>query len=99
MFKLTITDGINLSLFVGTAWALLPCSISFGESLQVRAEEVREFEILISGKSAGISKIRITETEVGVTTVCTDAEVELNYLVYTYHYEFHGREEWNGNRL
>jgi hypothetical protein len=77
-------------------WLCLPAS---GQSPQVRAEEVREYEVLVKGKPAGNVHTRITDTDDGVTTVVTDAAVALNYIVYTYRYEFHGREVWQGDRL
>jgi hypothetical protein len=82
-----------------TIFAILLCPIACGQSPQAAAEEVREFEILVSGKPAGSSTLRIAETQNGLTTVRTDAVVNLSYVVYTYRYEFHGQEVWQANRL
>jgi hypothetical protein len=71
-------------------WAQLP---------RVVAREVREYEILVKGKSAGSVATSITDTNDGRTTVITDACVTLDYIVYTYRYEYHGSEVWRGNRL
>jgi hypothetical protein len=85
--------------FLCPAIGLSLCALAHGQSPQVRAEETREFEILVKGKPAGNMTAKITDTDDGRTTVLTDAAVTLNYVVYTYRYEFHGREVWQGNRL
>jgi hypothetical protein len=72
---------------------------AFGQSSHVLAEEVREYEILVKEAPAGHRTTRITDTDNGLTNVSTDANVDLSYVVYTYHYEFHGQEVWQGNRL
>lgn len=43
--------------------------------------------------------VRITELDDGTTRVATHVSVKVNYLVYTYRYEFTGQETWRGNRL
>jgi Family of unknown function (DUF6134) len=86
-------------------WLLCPmiglslCALAYGQPPQVRAEETREFEILVKGKPAGHMTAKITDTDDGRTTVSTDAAVTLDYVVYKYRYEFHGREVWQGNQL
>ena len=91
--------------FIGAGWLLCPlvglwlCPIARGQSPPVRAEEVREYEILVKGKPAGSATTRITDTNDGLTAVSTDAAVAIDFVVYTYRYEFHGREVWRGNRL
>lgn len=70
-----------------------------GESPLKVAEEIREFEILVKGKPAGTSALRITDRDDGTTQVATEVHVKLNYLVYVYRYEFRGQETWRGNRL
>ncbi len=66
---------------------------------RVVAEEVREFEILVKGQNSGKCQIKITDTDDGTTLVTTDATVSLDYVVYTYRYEFHGKEDWHEDRL
>ncbi|MGH7193039.1 MAG: DUF6134 family protein [Candidatus Saccharimonadales bacterium] len=63
------------------------------------AEEIREFEVLVKGKPAGTSELRITDRGDGTTQVATEVHVKLNYLVYVYRYDFRGQETWRGNRL
>jgi Domain of unknown function (DUF6134) len=99
MAKLTMAIEVISGLLTWIVYALLLCPAAFGQAPQVRAEEIRAFEILVNGKPAGTSTTRITEAEDGLTNVCTDAVVTLNYIVYTYRYEFHGQEVWQGNRL
>jgi hypothetical protein len=70
-----------------------------GQTLHAEIEEVREFEVFVKDKPAGKSTIRITETADGTTQVDTEASVELNYFVYVYRYDFHGRETWREGRL
>ena len=62
-------------------------------------EETREFDVLVKDKPAGKTTVRITDTADGATQVTTEVKVELNYLVYAYRYEYHGRETWRGGRL
>lgn len=69
------------------------------ENPREAAEEIREFEILVKGKPAGKSSLRITAHGDGTTQVATDVQVKLNYVVYVYRYEFHGHETWRGHRL
>jgi Family of unknown function (DUF6134) len=86
-------------------WFLCPviglslCALAYGQPPQVRAEETRDFEILVKGKPAGNMTAKITDTDDGRTTISTDAAVMLDYVVYKYRYEFHGREVWQGNQL
>ncbi|HUY35149.1 MAG TPA: DUF6134 family protein [Pirellulales bacterium] len=70
-----------------------------GPTSPVVAEEFREFEVFVKDKPAGKSTIRITETADGATRVDTEASVKLDYFVYVYRYEFHGRETWREGRL
>ena len=75
------------------------CPLAFGQSPHVRAEEVREYEILVKGRPAGNATTRITDTDDGLTSVSTDAAVTLDYVVYAYRYEYHGVEVWQGDQL
>jgi hypothetical protein len=63
------------------------------------AEEKREYEILVREKLAGSMSIRIADRADGSTSVSTEAAVTLNFILYSYRYEFHGREVWQGSRL
>lgn len=90
----------------GLQWFMASCLVAFGFSLPARAEEplrgaeeVREFEILVKGKPAGTSALRITDRDDGTTRVATEVHVKLNYLIYEYRYEYHGQETWRDHRL
>jgi hypothetical protein len=66
---------------------------------RVLVDELREFEVLVKDKPIGTNTVRIVETDDGATIVATDASVVMSFIVYTYRYEFHGREKWQQNRL
>src|SRR5262249_46533079 len=70
-----------------------------GQSLPVSAEEVREYEVLVNGKRGGSTTTSSGEGEKGLATAVTDAAVTLDFVVYTYRYEYHGHEAWRGNQL
>jgi Family of unknown function (DUF6134) len=99
MSKMTIAIELILRSLAWMFCALSLCPAGYGQAPRVRSEEVREFEILVNGKPAGTSTATITEAENGLATACTDAFVTLNYVVYSYRYEFHGREVWQENQL
>ena len=99
MSKSTIAIEVIFGVFAWTACGLSLCPAGYGQAPKAQPEEVREFEILVSGKPVGTSTTRISNAENGMTTVCTDAFVKLNYFVYSYQYEFRGREVWEENRL
>ena len=63
------------------------------------AEETREFEVLVRDKPVGHSRVRISDMEDGTTVAAMDLDVTMNVLVYTYRYEFHGRETWQQDRM
>src|SRR5712675_1362558 len=99
MAKWIAARAVLVVLYTWTVCVFLLSPTAYGQSPQVAAEEVREFEILVSGKPAGSSTLRIAETPAGPTMVRTDAIVRLSYVVYTYRYEFHGQQVWQGDRL
>jgi hypothetical protein len=99
MSKLTIAIEVILRSLAWMSCAFWLCPAGYGQAPTVRSEEVREFEILVNGKPSGTSTTIITEGDNGLTTACTDASVTLNYFVYAYRYEFHGREVWQDNHL
>jgi hypothetical protein len=78
---------------------LVSSSSALAQQARVVAEEVREFEILVKDQSCGKNLIKITDTDDGMTLVATEAKVTLDYFVYKYRYEFHGKEAWQGNHL
>ena len=63
------------------------------------AEETREFDVLVRDKPVGHNRIRIRDLEDGTTEAAMDLDVAMSLVVYTYRYEFHGRETWQQDRL
>jgi hypothetical protein len=88
-----ISAGFILASLVG--W--LCAAVSNAE--ECTAGEVREYEVVCRGKPAGNVVTKIVDTSDGLTTASTDAVLTLDFIVYTYRYEFHGREVWRGDRI
>jgi hypothetical protein len=99
MMKAISTQYVTISLLVMSSVGTWICTPAVGQEAKTVAQEVRHYEILVKGKHAGSMKVVITDTDDGLTTVMTDAAVEFNAIVYTYHYDFHGNETWRGDCL
>ena len=86
---------------LGACWANAPASAEppRAEPPRAIAEETREFEVLVRDKPVGHSRVRISDLDDGTTIAATDLDVAMNVIVYTYRYEFHGRETWQQDRL
>jgi hypothetical protein len=69
------------------------------DSPHISTDEVREFQVLVKDKPAGACTMRISTADDGTTRVTCDVNVKVSYLVYSYRYEFHGDELWQGNQL
>ena len=69
MAKWIAAKEVLVAFSTWTVFPILLGPIACGQSPLLTVEEVREFEILVSGKPAGTSMIRITETQNGLTTV------------------------------
>jgi hypothetical protein len=63
------------------------------------SREIREFEVLVKGTPRGATTIKIEQYPGRRTIVTTDALVQVNLVVYTYTFEFHGSETWVEDRL
>lgn len=61
--------------------------------------EIREFRVIVDGKPQGSHRLRIAEGDRQATTVRVDAEVKIDFLVYTYAYVIHAEESWKDGRL
>ena len=70
-----------------------------GQSPRVLADEVREYEVLVKEKTAGKTFIHISDIDDGTTITATDANIKVESWLYTYRYEYHGREVWRGNHM
>ncbi|HJT33426.1 MAG TPA: DUF6134 family protein [Pirellulales bacterium] len=98
LFKQASANAVRFVSIVLLASQILP-GLSKAQEPHRTLEEVREFDILVQGKPAGASVVRITDRADGTTRVETEAHVKVSYLVYVYRYEFHGQETWRGKRL
>jgi hypothetical protein len=94
-----IIRSATVCLFLPWGLAALTAGPARAETPQVLAEEVREFEVLVSEKPIGTNQIRITETDDGATTVSTEVSVKFDFVVYVYRYELHSKETWQGDEL
>src|SRR5439155_19811174 len=76
-------------------WAIL-CSVGFclADLTQASAadSETRDFTISIDGKKAGECHVTFCRQDNGQLTVSGQADVKVNYLVYSYTYSFRGIE-------
>ena len=93
---------MNRPLWMGLLCGLL-CTgwAPAGAQAEPRAvsEETREFEVLVRDKPVGHSRVRISDLDDGTTIAAMDLDVTMSLVVYTYRYEFHGRETWQQDRL
>jgi hypothetical protein len=90
----------NALMWVTSSVAVgLLSNLALAQQAHLVAEEVREFEILVKGQSCGSNRIKIIDTDDGMTLVTAEVSLALDYIVYTYRYEFHGKEAWQGARL
>jgi hypothetical protein len=62
----------------------------------VVSTEIRTYDILIDGKPAGQSTLSLERLTDGSEACTTDAKLTVKWAVFSYVYEFHGREEWRG---
>jgi hypothetical protein len=88
-----------LALLCGVFCGCLASSDVRAEPPRAAAEETREFEVLVRDKPVGHNRIRIRDLEDGTTEAAMDLDVSMSVVVYTYRYEFHGRETWQQDRL
>ena len=70
-----------------------------GQAPRVLADEVREYDVFVKGKTAGKTFVRISDIDDGTTIAATDANIKVESWLYTYRYEYHGREVWRGNHM
>ncbi len=88
-----------LALSCGLLCGCLASADAWAEPAHTVAEETREFEVLVRDKPVGHNRIRIRDLEDGTTEAAMDLDVAMSVVVYTYRYEFHGRETWQQDRL
>jgi hypothetical protein len=90
------SNPLTLILTISICW---PSSgLSAAEPAAVLAE-TRTYDILVDGKNSGQSTLAITRYSDGTESVSADAKVTVRWAVFSYVYEFHGKEQWRGSRL
>jgi hypothetical protein len=65
----------------------------------VLADEIREYDVFVKSKPAGKTLVHISDIDDGTTVAATDANIKVETWIYTYRYEYHGREVWRGNHM
>src|SRR2546423_1532851 len=60
----------------------------------VISAETRTYDISVDGKNSGQSTLVITRYSDGSESVSADAKVTVTWTVFSYVYEFHGKEQW-----
>jgi hypothetical protein len=62
-------------------------------------EERREFKIYVDGKERGSFRMRVREHADGSEVMSGEAEIALNFVVYSYRYNSRGWEKWKDGRV
>lgn len=78
--------------------ALVSVAARAAEPPRPIAQQVREFEIIVDDSPAGTNRVVTLDYAGGKTVTTTEANVRINYLVYTYTYRFRGSESWLASR-
>jgi len=63
------------------------------------AGELREYDVLIKQSPVGKVTIRTTTAQDGTIVATTDTTVNARFFLITYHYDYHGTETWQNDRL
>jgi hypothetical protein len=66
---------------------------------EVVSAETRTYDIFVDGKNSGQSTLTITRYSDGSESVSADAKVTVSWTVFSYVYEFHGKELWRDGRF
>src|SRR6478672_9463103 len=66
---------------------------------EVGSAETRTYDIFVDGKNSGQSTLTITRYSDGSESVSADAKVTVSWTVFSYVYEFHGKEQWRDGRF
>jgi hypothetical protein len=80
-------------------FVLLALAALNAQSGGAKAEEVRDYDVLVRQKPVGKVSIHIKTNRDGTTVSTTDTSVEATFFFITYRYQFHGREIWQGDRF
>jgi hypothetical protein len=66
---------------------------------EIVSTETRTYDILVDHKPSGQNTLTITRYSDGTETVAADAKVKVTWTVFTYVYEFQGKERWQQGQL
>ncbi len=66
---------------------------------EVVSAETRTYEISVDGKNSGQSTLSLARYSDGSESVSADAKVTVSWTVFSYVYEFHGKEVWRDGRF
>ena len=94
-----LSRGNAINCFTCVCLGLLVAPPARGQEPRLLADEVREYETVIKGKTAGKTLTRITEFDDGATVAVINANIKIDSWFHNYQYEFHGREIWRGGEL
>ncbi|MDB5340468.1 MAG: hypothetical protein JWN70_6087 [Planctomycetaceae bacterium] len=87
------------NLAFGVMFAAFAClTVQAAEPSRPVAQQIREFEIIVDDSRAGTNRVVTSDYAGGRTVTTTEANVSINYLVYTYTYRFRGSESWLASR-
>src|SRR5262245_26497519 len=78
--------------FVGT-------NVAAAAEPEVVFAETRTYDIFVDSKKSGQSKLMIARYSDGSESVSADAKVTVRWTVFSYVYEFHGKEQWRDGRF
>jgi hypothetical protein len=82
--------------FAGIAIAVLT---SLTTSSSAAETEIRDFQVIVDGKRAGDYRMTIQRLPDGSLSMSGQANVNVTYLIYRYHYSYQGTETWRAGRL
>ena len=69
--------------------------------MEVKAadKEIRDFQVLVDSKPAGAAKMVFDTQDDGTTSVTSETDVAVRFLVFSYKYTYRGQEVWKEGRL
>jgi hypothetical protein len=70
-----------------------------GAAASGASKEDRRFSVRVDGKPAGSCRMLIDQHEDGSIIMTAEAKVQVNHLIYRYHYWYRGAEAWKDGRL
>ncbi|HEX3999447.1 MAG TPA: DUF6134 family protein [Pirellulales bacterium] len=79
--------------------AVLAPRTAVAQQQPAAAGELREYDVLVKQSPVGKVSIRTAEHPDGTVVATTDTTVNARFFLVTYHYEYHGTEVWQNERL